>query len=198
MLVFGTGQYFRSVGGKWLEKVKSRGFDPRDISRDALEALWVAEGRDGRYTFNRNRFVGYGTALRRIGGMWPPDFRYWRTFITETVNKSFDMTPRRVWRTDDPHDGRTVAPTQTLVKATEKADRAALARAYEQYDEARRKLEHLRTLDPTKRVFAPMLIAKWERRMWRAALVVTGTSGSPDHTRLFPPDGEPVAWGEDF
>lgn len=196
MLVFGTGQYFKEVGGEWAQDVKTRGFNPREISRPALERLWLAEGREGVYTFKRQRFVGYGTALRRIGGMWPPMSRYWRTFVTETVTKRFDMTPRREWTTGDAMDGRTVAPSLTLHQATEKADEAALAEWYAKYDRDRAKLERMLSGRPDGKPSA--FTFKAERAVWQDLLAITGMSGGADHGRLFDQDSEPVAWGDDF
>ena len=195
MLVFGTGQLYQSIGGVWQEGMKSRGFNPKDINREALQRLWETKGREGVYSFRRQRFVGYGTALRRIGGMWPPDFRCWRTFVTETCNKRFDMTPRRAWATDDVHDGRTVAPSLASHKATEKADQEALAKWYEIYDRERGLIENP-VVRPNGKV-SPFA-GRHETKMWNAALAVTAMSGSPDHGRLFPYDCEPVAWGDDF
>lgn len=197
MLIFGTGQYFKSVGGAWTSDVKTRGFNPREIDRDALEALWVARGREGVYTFNRQRFVGYGTALRRIGGMWPPMSRLWRTFVTERVVKRYDLSPRRTWKTADVMDGRTVAPTLTLHRQTAKADADALALWYRRYDEARATLERMYTRRNPKGELSPF-IPIYERKVWLAMLAITGMSGSPDHERLFPFDAEPVAWGDDW
>lgn len=203
MLIFGTGQYFKSVGGEWVKAFKSRGFDPRDISREALDRLWIDVGREGVYTFRRKRFVGYGTALRRISGMWPPDFRLWRTFVTETVAKRFDMTPRRVWLSDDVHDGRTVAPSMTLVRETERRDKAALAEYRANYDEAMgwlAKLDGKTTPTGKPSALAERRRRQWQERAWKMALAITGMSGSPesDDGRLFPMDAEPVAWGDDF
>lgn len=198
MLVFGTGQMYKSIDGVWIEDVKSRGFNPKDISREALQALWVAEGRAGVYKFKRQRFVGYGTALRRIGGMWPPMSRYWRTFVTETVAKRFDMTPRREWATENMMDGRTVAPSLALHKATEKADREMLAQFHAMYDRDRGRLEAMSKPLPNGK--PNPFTAIMEQRVWNDALAITSMSGSPEQEggRLFPYDCEPVAWGDDF
>lgn len=200
MLVFGTGRLFKSVGGTWIEDVKSRGFSPKDINRQVLETVWRTDGRAGTYSFARQRFVGYGTALRRIGGMWPPDIRNWRTFVTEQCVTRFDMTPRRAWATDDVHDGKTVAPSLASHKATEKADRAKLAKLYECYNRDRLRLHKAENRPMPDGRLSPFA-EKWRERCWRWAMQITAMSGTTEHGeggRLLPYDCEPVAWGDDF
>lgn len=110
MWIAGTGFYFPKKDGEWLDP-KTRGFAAFDIDRDRLIGTWASDGREGRYTDSRRRFIGMGTAFHRINGMWPPYARLWRHFIDESVTKTFNLAPRREWLTNDVHDGRSRAPS---------------------------------------------------------------------------------------
>lgn len=133
MFVAGTGIYYGRDADGW-KITKTRGFESGVLTREMLTELWNAEGRTGKVTMTRHRFIGMGTALHRIRGFYPPHARLWRKFIDERVDKSLDVEPRRRWLTDDPHDGRSVAPTLASHRSTEKADRERLERLQARYD----------------------------------------------------------------
>lgn len=138
MFLAGTGIYWGEHGGVW-EKTKTRGFEPGQLTREAMTELWERDGRTGHVTFKRQRFIGMGTALHRVNGFYPPHARLWRKFITEPCDKSLDLEPRRRWLTDDVHDGRTIAPTLALHKATERADRERIMRLRAEYADLERR-----------------------------------------------------------
>lgn len=119
--IAGTGFYFPFRDGDWL-KPKTRGFAPYDMPRDELIGQWEAEGRTAKVTRVRRRFIGMGTALHRINGFPPPYPGLWRQWIDQPTTKTFNLYPRRQWLTNDPHDGRSKAPTLTLQRATDVSD----------------------------------------------------------------------------
>lgn len=125
MWIAGTGFYFPRQDGEWT-KPKTRGFATFDIDRDRLIGTWDTKGREGTYVDVRRRFIGMGTALHRIGGMWPPYERLWRQFIDEPVAKTFNLFPRREWLTDDVHDGRSRAPSLAMHRQIAREDAAHL------------------------------------------------------------------------
>lgn len=133
MFIAGTGIYYGLVGGEW-STTKTRGFESGVLTREMLTDLWWNDGRTGRVTMTRHRFIGMGTALHRIHGFYPPHARLWRKFIDERVDKTLDVEPRRRWVTSDPHDGRSVAPTLATHKETAIADEARLASLERRYD----------------------------------------------------------------
>lgn len=134
MFIAGTGIYYGHVLGEWTT-TKTRGFESGVLTREMLTDLWDTDGRTGHVTMKRHRFIGMGTALHRIHGFYPPHARLWRKFIDEQVDKTLDVEPRRRWLTDDPYDGRSVAPTLATHRETAKADAARLARLEHRYDD---------------------------------------------------------------
>jgi hypothetical protein len=134
MFIAGTGIYWGFSEGSW-QVTKTRGFEPGQLTREAMEALWDTDGRVGQVRMTRRRFIGMGTALHRIHGFYPPYARLWRQFIDEHVDKSLDLTPRRAWISDDIHDGRTVAPTLKSSKQEEREDLARLQALNDRWDE---------------------------------------------------------------
>lgn len=117
--IAGTGVYFGRREGEWVT-TKTRGFESGDLTLEMFAEMWQRDGRVGRMTLWRKRFVGFGTALHRIKGMEPPHLRQWRTFMDERVDKTLDQEPRRAWFTTDVRDGRTIAPPASAVKRQER------------------------------------------------------------------------------
>lgn len=140
MFIAGTGIYYGLVDGEWTT-TKTRGFESGVLTREGLTGLWDTDGRTGSVRMTRQRFIGMGTALHRVHGFYPPYARLWRQFVDEIVDKTLDVEPRRAWLVDNPHDGRSVAPTLKTHKETERDDRAKLAYLHERYDELVRRYE---------------------------------------------------------
>ena len=134
MLIAGTGIYYGRQGEQWAT-TKTRGFESGQLTREIVAELWRDQGRVGSVRMSRQRFIGMGTALHRIHGFYPPYSRLWRQFITEQVDKTLDIEPRRRWLTADLHDGRSVAPTLKAHKLEEKEDVARLKALHARYDE---------------------------------------------------------------
>lgn len=128
----GTGIYFGRLDGEWTT-TKTRGFESGDLTLEMFVAMWAKDGRVGRTTLTRQRFVGMGVALHRIKGMQPPHLRQWRTFMHERVDKTLDQEPRRAWHNDDVRDGRTVAPPASAAKRQEREGRIVAQRFRAEY-----------------------------------------------------------------
>ena len=111
---FIAGPGFYTCFGE-VPKVRSRGISRQHVDIDDLIAAWNSDGRDGKCVIETRRFMGYRVALQRKEDIW-------RKFLDIPMVKQLTVEPRRRWLTDDPFDGRSIAPTFADHKRLAKRD----------------------------------------------------------------------------
>ncbi len=119
LFIAGPGFYFADGESVERSKTRNRGIARGDISFERIGEEWLHHGRVGSVRTSTRRFIGYRLALARLN---TPDI--WRQFTTVPITKRFDLEPRREWLTDDPFDGRSIAPSLKAHKALAKQDEA--------------------------------------------------------------------------
>lgn len=169
--IAGTGFYFPFRDGEWLSP-KTRGFAPYDMPRDELIGQWQTEGRTAKVTRTRRRFIGMGTALHRINGFPPPYPGLWRQWIDQPTTKTFNLYPRRIWLTDDPHDGRSRAPTLTLHRRTDIDDARILRTRAGQIATLQRKVSAMTAMADRKGAHARDPVRSFIRDLQRKVLIL--------------------------
>lgn len=167
VIIAGPGVYFVRHGDEWTSK--TRGFASGALNLDDFLAAWHTNGRSGEVRMQRDRFVGMGTAFHRIGGFFPPQHRLWRRFITEAVVKRFDISARRDWISDDPHDGRTRAPSCAAHKRTEKQDSDTVTRLQAEVFKLAKTIDFLSRPKPGREI-PPMIRERIERMSYDLTL----------------------------
>lgn len=117
IFIAGPGFYFATRDDSGKPKIRNRGISRADVSPERLSQEWVRAGRLGSVRISTRRFIGYRLALQRLQGL-----TYWRHFTDVNMIKTLTVEPRRQWLTDDPFDGRSIAPSFKAHKELERAD----------------------------------------------------------------------------
>ena len=136
----GPGFYEALKKGK-DPKVRNRGISRVSVSFKDLRAAWKRDGREGKVTITTRRFIGYRQALQ-----YRETESLWRQFVTVPVVKQMTLEPRREWKSDDVHDGRSKAPSAEYIERHELLD--VLARVQSQ------RFASDERVDPTARLMA--------------------------------------------
>lgn len=107
MFIAGPGFYYADDETSEQPKIRNRGIARSSVRFDDLETAWKLSGREAEVNINTRRFIGYRLALT-----YKDTLGTWRQFIDLPLKKTISTVPRRIWRTPNPFDGKSMAPTQ--------------------------------------------------------------------------------------
>lgn len=116
LFVAGPGFYEARAEGE-AAKVRNRGISRINIEFEELRTAWRDRGREATVELHTRRFIGYRQALQ-----YAETEQLWRQFIDVPMLKSMTLEPRREWRYQDVHDGRSRAPSAEYVDHHELTD----------------------------------------------------------------------------